>query len=75
MYLYRHEAEKRERDTPLKSGRIRTYTSRGSPAYAFDGSEWFVQIKRLWMRCVNVPEQGLWVSGHIDRAHIQGKRR
>ncbi len=72
MNLCRQEAE---RQKPLASGRLRTFETRASPAlYAFDGDKWFVRsAPGLWVRCRDVPEAGLWVSGHIDRAYVAKK--
>ncbi len=69
--MNRQEAENKERQEPLKSGRLRTFeTMRESSLYAFDGDKWFIRIRpALWARCQNVPEVGLWVSGHIDRSY------
>ncbi len=75
MNMYRKEAEDKERQKPLKSGRLRTFGTLGSPLYAFDGDRWFVRMTPgLWVRCRNVPEVGLWVSGHIDRTYIAEKK-
>ncbi len=75
MNMYRQEAEEKEQQKPLKSGRLRTFETSGSPLYAFDGNKWFVRITpALWVRCGNVPEVGLWVSGHIDRSYVTEKK-
>ena len=73
MMVYRKEAEDREINDPLKSGRLRVYAASGAATYVFDGKSWFLSIKGYWYPCANVPEVGLWVSGHTSRDTLRPK--